>query len=52
MTKKEEIKLVVKCATNCVLDKRSCSGCDEQFLCRKIQNLLRQRLSRFKNPSL
>jgi len=45
MTKKEEIMLVVRCAVNHTLHRKSCSGCDEQFLCRKIQTLLRKRLS-------
>lgn len=47
MTKNEEIMLVVRCATNHAIHKKSCSGCDEQFLCRKIQTFLRERFPEY-----
>ncbi len=49
MTKKEYIVRVVRCAASNVMYEKSCSGCDEEFLCRKIQTLLRER-SHIKNP--
>ncbi len=52
MTKKEEILLVVRCAVNHAVYKKSCSGWDDESLCKKIQALLRERFPRFKNPSL
>lgn len=48
MTKKEYILLVVRCAANHVMYKKSCSGCDEESLCRKIQTLLERKISSYK----
>jgi len=52
MTKKEEIVLVVRCAANHMVYKKSCSGCDEEYLCWKIQTLLREGFPHIENPSL
>lgn len=45
MTKKEYIVRMVRCAANHVIYEKSCSGCDEEFLCRKIQTLLEKKIS-------
>jgi len=48
MIEKEYIVLVVKCAANHAIYKKSCSGCDEESLCRKIQTLLERKISSYK----